>query len=251
MPTEDNSRAWPLFLAPLRGLLEKVRPPEGPFDPAGAWEHRYLVCRLQPDRGAKGEHPRPYGRLVLARKSPAGGQFSLDVDFSIQTRDSSGSHTHASIVCAADRLATPAKWELQSEAIEDGKPTPLTSLSETATFERGTLVRRGRVERKTAMPRPFTSNWSLMEAVQRLSFDNFPPLTFDMLEDLDLRKPGQSLKPAGNATLDLAGRQVRLHSFRQIGHGILPTHYWVDDQHRLIAVTGSLRGFVWAGKGKA
>lgn len=248
MPAQERSRPWPPFLAPMRGLFESLRPPRGPFHPAGAWEHRYIVCSLQPERRANGENPRSYGRLVLARKPAAGNQFSLDVDFSITTRASSGSRTHASLTCAADRLATPGRWELRSEAFADGKPAPLTGVTETAVFEAGALIRRGPVERKRAMPRPFTSNWSLMEAVQRLPFDDFPPLHFDMLEDLDLRKPEQTLRRAGDVSLELAGEQVRLHAFRHIGRGILPIHYWVDDQHRLLAVTGSLRGFLWDGR---
>ena len=66
-----------------------------------------------------------------------------------------------------------------------------------------------------------------------------------MLEDLDLFKPEQSLRPVGAVTLELGGRQVRLHGFRQIGRGILPTHYWLDDEHRLIAAAGALRAFIW------
>jgi hypothetical protein len=38
---------------------------------------------------------------------------------------------------------------------------------------------------------------------------------------------------------------VRLRGFRQIGRGILPTHYWLDDEHRLIAASGGLRAFIW------
>lgn len=242
MPTEDSSRAWPPFLAPMRGLLEKASFPEGPFDPLGAWEHHYAVCALTPERRAAGENPRPYGTLALTRTPAAGGQFTLGVDFSVTTRAQSGWRTHAEIICATDRLATPTKWELRSAPLEE---TPASGFTETAVYRSGIVTRSGRVQRKLAMPGPYTSNWSLMEAVQRLPFTEFAPLDFEMLEDLDERKPGQSLKPAGEFTLDLASKPVRLHAFRQIGRGILPIHYWVDDRHRLLAVSGGLRGFVW------
>ena len=228
----------------MREVLERLRAPEGPFDPQGEWEHRYSVCVLSPERGAKGEHPHPNGTLALKRKPAGEGRLTLEVDFSVSTRGPSGARTRASLTCAADRLATPREWELRAEAVEDGEAVAETTVAETAVVRDGVLVRRGRVERKLKLPRPFTSNWCLLEAVQRLPFDS-APVSFDMLEDLDLFKPEQSLRPAGAVTLELGGRQVRLHGFRQIGRGILPTHYWLDDEHRLIAAAGALRAFIW------
>ena len=223
-----EDKQWPFFLAPLRGVLERLRPPAGTFDPNGAWEHRYAVCVLAPERGARGEHPQPYGTLALGRKPIAGGGFALEVDLSISTRGRSGMRSRASLMCADDRFGTPRQWELRSETIEQGRP--VADL---------TVVKRGSGDRNG------TSNWSLLEAVQRLPFDA-APVSFDMLEDLDLRKPGQTLRPVDAVTLELGGRAVRLHGFRQTGRGILPTHYWLDERHRLIAVSGGLRGLVWA-----
>lgn len=231
----------------MREVLEKLHAPEGPFDPQGAWEHRYAVCILAPERGAKGEHPHPYGTLLLKRKPAGEGRLALEVDFSVATRGPSGARTRASITCSADRLATPREWELRAEAVEKGGTVPETAVVETAAVRDRVLVRRGRVERKVPLARAFTSNWSLLEAVGRLPFDT-APLAFDMLEDLDLYKPEQTLRPAGTVTIQAGGRPLRLHGFRQIGRGILPTHYWLDDEHRLIAASGALRAFIWETK---
>jgi hypothetical protein len=249
MPDDMNAAPWPPFLAPLRQVLLRAPLPEGPFDPRGVWEHRYRVCVLVPERGARGEHPNPYGTLSIARKPSAADRFSLDVDFSISTRGPSGMRTRASLSCSADRLATPLAWESRSDVVDKGKPVPEMSATETATFAGGVLVRKRSRERKTKVPGPFTTNWSLLEAVQRMPFDDPARLTFDMLEDLDLVKPGQSLTAIGPVVLDFGPRKVTLHGFRQTGHGILPTHYWLDDQHRVVAVAGSVRGLVWAGSG--
>src|ERR1051326_5080391 len=124
MPEEKDLHSRMPFLTPIRDTLRRVAPPEGSFDPHAAWEHRYSVCMLAPERGAKGEHPHSYGKLVLSRKPDAAGQFTLDVKFSISTRGPSGMRTQASLTCAADRLATLRKWELQSEDVESGKPVP-------------------------------------------------------------------------------------------------------------------------------
>ncbi len=245
MAEEKVSQSWTLFLGPIRETLERVPPLDGPFDPQAAWEHKYSVCTLTPERGAKGEHPRPIGKLVLNRKPGAQGTFSLDVNFAISTRGPSGMRTQASLTCAADRLASLRKWELRSEAVEGGKPVKDTAITETAAIERGMLVRHGRRERRVSLRNPLTSNWTLMEAVQRLPFHDLPPQHFDMLEELDLHKPEQTLRPVADVHVEMGGRKVRLYGFRQLGRGILPVHYWLDDRHRLIAVTGSLRGYIW------
>jgi len=237
----------------MRGMLEGLRLPEGKFAPQGEWEHHYAVCVLGPARQAAGEHAAPYGYLTLRRKAGAGAGFALNVDISTAARGGAGGlHTRASIACANDVLATPQAWELSAEIIEGGKPEAGTAVRETGALHGGVLVRRGRVERSIPMRRPFTSNWSLLDAVQRLPFDGTAPLEFDMFEDLDLHKPGQRLASIGSVSLPMKGRTVRLHGFRQIGRGILPYHYWLDDDHRLIAAAGSLRGFIWdaAAQGK-
>src|SRR5262249_38977069 len=137
MPEATQNQIWTLSVAPIREMLQRIRPPEGPFDPQAAWEHRYTVCSLTPERGAKGEHPHGYGKLVLKRKPAADGHFTLDVNFSISTRGPSGMRTQASLTCAADRLATLRKWELRSDAVEGPKAVPETSITETATVDRG------------------------------------------------------------------------------------------------------------------
>lgn len=249
MQKEANNHPWPPFLAPMRGALERLRPPEGPFNPQGEWERRYAVCVLGPERQAKGEHVQPYGKLALKRKPDGGGGCLLELDLLATYRAGSQMHTAASLTCAGNSLATPQKWNLRADFAENGKPTPELAVVESGVVRNSSVVLRGKVERKMAVPRPFTSNWSLLEAVQRLPFEGLAPLDFDLLEDLDLLKPGQRLLSVGAVTLDLAGGPLRLHGFRQTGHGILPMHYWLDDQHRLIAASGGLRGLIWDANG--
>lgn len=246
-----EAKPWPFALAPLRGVLEPLRIPDAPFDPAGAWRCVYTVCVLAPERGAAGEHPQPYGKLSLARKPSAAGRISLEVECSIQTRARAGLATSAALVCAADRLSTPASWTLRSAVVEGGKPVAGTEVEESAEVRGGVLVRRGRGARKLKLAGPFTSNWSLVDAVQRLPFDLAAPLAFDLLEDLDLHKPGQTLRAIPPVTVDLGGRATRLRCFRQTGRGILPTHYWLDERHRLIAAAGALRALVLDPRGIA
>ncbi|HTM50567.1 MAG TPA: hypothetical protein VL285_17860 [Bryobacteraceae bacterium] len=242
---KENNPVWRRFLAPALEILQKVRPPEGDFHPQGAWTHQYAVCLLNPERQEKGEHPQPYGKLLLKRNPAEAGRFNLEVEQSIFTRGRSGNRTRASLTCSSDRVASPLRWELRSETLENGAAAGGASVSETGSVRDGMILRSGRGSRKIGAKRALTSNWSLIDAVQRLPFDAAQPLEFDMIEDLDLFKSGQSLRPLGELTLELGGRRTRLHGFRQIGRGILPMHYLLDDQRRLIAATGSLRAIIW------
>ena len=65
-----------------------------------------------------------------------------------------------------------------------------------------------------------------------------------MLEDLELLKPGQRLYYAGSDEFPVGGKQMKLHSFEQLGWGIIPYTYWLDESHRLIVAIGSLRAYV-------
>lgn len=243
--SEQTAGAWPPFLAPLREVLEPLVRPAGPFDPQGAWEHHYTALVLGPARLAAGDHPHPQGSLRL-RRTPAGeGRFTLEVEQRIGSRAGSCLVTQAKIDCTADQLATPRAWELHTRIEAAGTPVAETAVDETGVARDGAIVRKGKVERTLSVTGPFTCNWALMEAVQRLPFEGGSPLAFELIEDLDLRKPEQRLMPVGPVTLALAAGSVRLHGFRQIGRGIHPTHFWLDDAHRLIAVSGSLRGFLW------
>src|SRR5436309_15076007 len=121
MPETSNSQAWPRFLAPMRKAVEQLKPPQGAFDPSGAWEHVYTVYIQESERLSKGEHPKPYGTLTLSRKAAQSGRFQLDVDCEIFTRARSGLRTRATLTCAADRLATPQEWRLISELFEENK----------------------------------------------------------------------------------------------------------------------------------
>lgn len=106
------------------------------------------------------------------------------------------------------------------------------------------ILLRTQTEHKLRAPNAFTGSWSLFDAVQRLPFE-VDPIEFDMLDDLELMKPRQRLVAGPSIEVVLNGRKLRLHSFEQIGEGILPYSYWLDDQHRLLIAVGGVRAFIW------
>ena len=65
-----------------------------------------------------------------------------------------------------------------------------------------------------------------------------------MLEELDIVRDSQCLTYLGTHEIVLANGVNKLHAYRQIGQGLLPFHYWLDQQHRVVFATGALRAFV-------
>jgi hypothetical protein len=154
--------------------------------------------------------------------------------------------TSALITCRDDRLATPTRWELSSVAIgkQDGRPRPLSETREIGRVERGMVeLGPGGGGRSFPVGERVTSNWSLFDAVQRLP--EGARLSFTMLEDLRLVRRDQRLLPEGSVEVAFANRTVSLRGFRQTGEGVLPIHYWRDEQGRVLLALGNVRAYIW------
>jgi hypothetical protein len=239
-----------LYLEYLRGFS----PPEEPFDGEGEWEHSYVVYPVYAHLDVTGQawSEKQQGLLRLTRRPfNAGGQLRLEVVSEVTFLDwlpTRTQRTSATITCHTDALASPTSWELDSVALaaEDGSPVPLSEMSESGTLD------QGRVEltfeggsRAFEVARHVTSNWSLFEALQRLPREMPPEAEFDMLEDLRLRRQKQRLFVEGATTVETAAGPLRLYGFRQLGAGISPTHYWLDEQGRVLLVLSKMRAYIW------
>jgi hypothetical protein len=66
-----------------------------------------------------------------------------------------------------------------------------------------------------------------------------------MLEDLRLRREKQSLAPEDETVVETAAGPLHLYGFRQLGAGISPTHYWLDEHGRLLLALGKMRAYIW------
>jgi hypothetical protein len=218
-PAEEQARPYGT-LAGIRQFLNKFSPPSGSFDPTGAWKQSYTI-----------QH--------------TGGELRVE---SLITHANGGQQTTATIQCASDALCAPRSWKLESIMRDQaGQEIASTRVVQEATVKDGSIestLGGRKVNVKT--PHPFTSNWSLFAAVQRLDAKQTTPLRFALLEDLDLLKPNQVLAPAGSKTVEVAdGKQLALTGFERIGEGILPYRYWLDNQHRLLFVQSGPRAYLY------
>jgi hypothetical protein len=245
---------WSLAL--YAEYLRCVRVPDSSFDPAGAWEHRYDVFPVYGalDVTGKAWSERHKGTLRI-RREPGSGEEGVRLDvFSEVTFLDLGrlptkhQRTSALITCQDDQLATPTRWELTSAAIgkEDGRPRPLSEVRETGRVERGRVeLGPGARNRSFSVGERVTSNWSLFDAVQRLPAE--ARLNFTMLEDLRLVRREQRMVPEVPVEVAFANRTVSLRGFRQTGEGVLPIHYWRDEQGRVLLALGNVRAYIWHG----
>lgn len=247
-----RTRNQPLTLAALGeyGGLAGFVAPNADFDPNGAWKHTYrlwLVAQSGLTSRPAGMHYR--GFLEIDRRPAPGGQeIMLGVYQSVLQQAPAVHDTAIELTCAADALAGPRRWKL-THTVRDGrlKPVPGTRVEQTGKIGEGSVeIRYGDVAvTRPREPGPLTSNWSLFDAVQRLPRGEAPPLEFTMLQELDLVKKTQQLAYCGAADHDLNGKTVRLHQYQHVGEGILPYHYYTDEQGRLLVAVGGLRAYVF------
>ena len=84
----------------------------------------------------------------------------------------------------------------------------------------------------------------MFEAVQRLKISKETVLSFDMLEGLSLFKKSQRLSYRGLTKTKIGAEDIPLHCFVQLGSGILPCEYWLDERHRLLMVTSMNKAYI-------
>ena len=231
---------------PLRSLvttLRKHNPPAGPFDPAGSWDQTWTVCTL----AGRATVARPVGSLTLRRRVN-GKDATLEVAGVKQLGPGGRQQVAATLYGRADDpLATPDRWTFQIDVLDAaGKPVPHTQVRKRAAAEKGTITIRDTVEtRRIAVAGPYTVNWCLFDAVQRLPRAKTKPLAFTLIDHFDEPKPETTIACRKPMTVAVAGgRTIATHAYEQFGRGNVPWVYWVDEAGRLLYVVAGLEGYV-------
>jgi hypothetical protein len=203
----------------ISSLIAGAARPGKAFDPCGAWLHRYSVWLMPAKRDRQ---PSIAGSLLLRRSIASEGP-SLDVEQVCEFRGPGAQEKLTAVVlCRQDALSTPVSWTVDS-CILDVAAHQIAHTSASQTGHSDGLV-------------SVTSNWSLLDAVQRLPFAA-QAVRFDLIEDMTLPKPNQLLRYAGSPS-------PGIHRFEQTGWGVLPVEYWLDDSHRLLMAVYGVRAFV-------
>ncbi len=211
------------------GAVDRFPSTPADFRPDGNWTHNYRIWTCHGYRESGNENA---GTLRITRRADSAKTFYLNVRQEIDQTDELTNAVDVTIKCRTDRLASPEQWKLSSRFFRaDQKDIP-----ELSTTESGRIS--GRAGRATG-------DWCLFEAVQRLPFDKRISLSFDLLEGMSLSKPGHHLSYRGTFPMKTSGKKsIPLHCFSQIGNGILPGEYWLDERHRLLAVISMNKAYV-------
>ena len=226
------------MLGSAEAFLKDLRFPNGAFEPAGDWRQTYLIWLIGRNSCI--------GTIQLARTRIGDETFRLDVDWAVLQNAKSMHRIRASITCLCDRLATPIGWTMQTRLHSpDGAAIEGASGDEEAACRKGVTTIAGRKAKagQKALG-PWTSNFCLLELVQRLGNGPVDPLEFTLLDFLTTRKDGHSLAYHGRQEALLGGRKVPLIGYCHLGNGVLPEVYWLDEHQRLRIVVSGLRAYV-------
>jgi len=200
----------------------------GDFKPDGNWVSTYRIWTCHGYRESGNQN---VGSLRIERTGSSGETFMLNVHQEVVQTDAITHIIDGTIKCRNNKLASPAEWKLSSQFEgPDGKIiSALSSDNHGVATESVT---------STAV------DWCLFEAVQRLVFDKQSSLRFDLLEGMYLSKLQHRLQYRGIHPIKMDGQDIPLHCFVQLGSGILPYEYWLDDRHRLLVVTSMNKAYI-------
>jgi hypothetical protein len=228
-----GSPLTPTLLKKLDALNKLPFTPED-FKPDGNWVSMYRIWTCHGYRERSNEN---VGFLRIERIGSSGETFVLNVHQEVVQTDAIIHIIDGTIKCRNNQLGSPVQWKLQSRFIgTDGKHIPKLLSNDNGKAADG-------VEKTT-------SDFCLFEAVQRLEYDKDTSVSFDLLEGMRLSKPRHRLFYRGFSQMEMVGSDIPLHCFVQLGSGILPYEYWLDDRHRLLAVTSMNKAYILDDKAK-
>lgn len=217
----------PTVLREMGAVNEFPRTPAG-FQSDGNWTNSYRIWTCH---GYREDGNETVGSLQITRKADSPKTFVLTVRQEIDQTDDLTNIVEGTINCRYDPLASPIEARLDSRFEgPDGKVIPELSCRDTVLC----------TESMTGT----ACDWGLFEAVQRLAFDKKSSLNFSLLEGMTVSKLPQRLFYRGLYPMETGDRSLPLHCFAQLGRGILPTEYWLDDRHRLLAVTSMNKAYI-------
>lgn len=218
--------------------LERFRPPKTRFDPAGQWKSTYGVYTLT-------GQPAQAGKLHIDRATPSKSGFVLNISYE-KSLPGHRQRVKAELHCRNDELSTPLRWTFTSQTYDNaGNPLANTKLNKSAAVREDHVeITGGKYTERIAVDAAYTVNWALFDAVQRLPRDKFKALQFAMIDHFDQLKAGQSISYCKATNVMLSEQPIRLHAYSQLGEGIVPWVYWVNDQGRLLFAVSGIEAYI-------
>lgn len=228
----------------LAGYLKAYSPPKGMMAAGGGWMAVYDMIRFGSTPGyVKATSVIMRNQLlgqVAIKKSAAVPEYEIQMSFQPTPSVESLS---ARIACSGDPVAALKNWEMDW-ACRGTAPAISYTNHEQAVVEPDhfSVMSWGNTNR-FELTKPLTCLWTLMDAVRSLPAKPGWSQEFDMYMDLSSLRRNQSLSFSGRGSVGLASGLQELNFYEQIGDGIEPIHYAVDEHRRTLFVTQGQLGW--------
>jgi len=219
------------------GAVDTYHKPGADFDREGSWEQRWGIYTIL-QSSAFGKE----GELRIARE-PAGNDIELAIHCRRRGVSGFSQYIDAEVVCATDRLATVRQWTAHYKLAEspDADPYLNTGMTKEGRTDPDGVVKveTGPDTQSYRAEGPVALKWGFLEAVARLTQEDLPVTDFTIVDEFDEVRPGQRLEFHEAVRVETGAGPERLTAFQQIGPGIIPTVYYVNEAGlTLFAVTG-------------
>lgn len=218
-------------------LLDSFELPAGEFGCSNDWTLKYDLFSLASKAGTRS------GSLQLSK---AGSQLGVRY-----RKESPGDFLmlhDASITCRKDLLSAPEQWLLEFSqwtcAARVIRETPLCKSGRCKPD--GMTVNTGRSVRSYPVNGPYSINWALLDAIQRMPRKvGFSTGNFTLFDHFDQMKPEQEIRFWKTTDVEFPRfGKIRMHAFEQIGRGILPIFYWLDERGCPLVVVSGIEGYL-------
>jgi len=153
----------------------------------------------------------------------------------------------AKIHLAADSpLSTPEDWSFVARVLDtEGRVIDNTQIKKSIRVQNGILTIDASSGQMTVPIRgDYTLNWALFDAVQRLPAESLDPIQFTLIDHFDQVKPNHTLSFRTNTDVTIRGKPQTLRAYDQLGEGIVPWIWWVDQHGRLLVAVSGLEVYL-------
>ena len=180
------------------------------------------------------------GRVEIDRlTTPDALQYQVTQHTKIGAIDNS---LKATLTCALDAPNSVRSWQLHAHHTRaNNQVIPTSRISEAGSTEDGKIqIDGGKYKYDYTPAHPVLTQWTIPDLLLRTAAPK-TNLTFDLLQDLSIYKPNQSIAYDGQTEVPIAGaKKVTLNTYAQTGNALLPTHYLLDNKNRPQLITTSI-----------
>ncbi len=180
------------------------------------------------------------GRVEIDRlTTPDGLQYQVTQQTKIGAIDNL---LKARLTCAPDAPNTIRSWQLEARHTKaDGQTIPTSQIAEAGSLQNGRIhIDGGKYKYDYSPAHPVLTQWTIPDLLLQTATPQMS-VTFDLLQDLSIFKPDQSLTYDGQTNVPIANnKQATLQTYAQTGNALLPTHYLLDKKNRPQLITTSI-----------